>query len=57
MADADLSGFLAALHDAQPEREVIVRADRRLGYERVSEVLATLSEAGFQRVGLVTEKR
>jgi biopolymer transport protein ExbD len=36
---------------------VIVRADRRLGYERVSEVLAILSEVGFKRVGLVTERK
>lgn len=57
VADADLAGFLTALHDAEPDREVIVRGDRRLGYERVSEVLAILSEAGFKRVGLVTEKR
>lgn len=57
VADSDLPGFLAAIHDAEADREVIVRGDRHLGYERVSEVLATLSEAGFQRVGLVTEKR
>ncbi len=57
MADADLSGFLAAIYNAEPDREVIVRGDRRLGYERVSEVLAILSEAGFKRVGLVTERR
>jgi hypothetical protein len=29
---------------------------RRLGYERVCKVLAILSEVGFKRVGLVTEK-
>ncbi len=57
VADADLAGFLTTIHDAEPDREVIVRGDRRLGYERVSEVLAILSEAGFKRVGLVTEKR
>jgi biopolymer transport protein TolR len=57
VADADLAGFLTAIHDAEPDREVIVRGDRRLGYERVSEVLAILSEAGFKRVGLVTERR
>jgi biopolymer transport protein TolR len=57
VADADLSDFLTALHAAEPDREVIVRGDRRLGYERVSEVLAILSEVGFKRVGLVTERR
>jgi biopolymer transport protein TolR len=57
VADSDLPGFLAAIHDAEADRETIVRADRRLGYERVSEVLAILSEAGFSRVQLVTERR
>jgi biopolymer transport protein TolR len=57
VADADLPSFLAAIHGAEADREVIVRGDRHLGYERVSEVLAMLSEAGFQRVALVTEKR
>jgi biopolymer transport protein TolR len=57
VSDADLPSFLAAIRGAEADREVIVRGDRRLGYERVSEVLALLSEAGFQRVALVTEKR
>jgi len=57
VADSDLSRFLAAIQVAELDQEVIVRADRRLGYERVSEVLAILSEAGFKRVGLVTERR
>ena len=55
--DANLGAFLAAIHDAEPDPEVIVRGDRHLRYERVSEVLAILSEAGFKRVGLVTERR
>jgi biopolymer transport protein TolR len=57
VADSDLSSLLSAIRVAELDPEVIVRADRRLGYERVSEVLAILSEAGFKRVGLVTEKR
>lgn len=55
--DAELGGLFEAIRVAELDREVIVRADRSLGYERVSEVLATLSEAGFERVGLVTESR
>jgi len=57
VADSDLSGLFSALRVAELDPEVVVRADRSLGYERVSEVLALLSEAGFKRVGLVTEKR
>ncbi len=57
VADAALVATLAALHEAEPDREVIVRGDRHLQYEKVSEVLTLISNAGFERVGLVTEKR
>ncbi len=57
VADADLVATLAAIHQAEPDREVIVRGDRRLSYEKVSEVLTLVSRAGFGRVGLITEKR
>jgi biopolymer transport protein TolR len=57
VADADLSDTLAVIHEAEPEHEVIVRGDRRLQYEKVSEVLTLISQAGFTRVGLITEKR
>ena len=55
-SEADLPGTLAALHQAQPDRTVIVRGDRRLQYEKITEVLATLSDVGFTRIGLVTER-
>jgi biopolymer transport protein TolR len=56
-AEGDLPGLLATLHQAQPDRPVIVRGDRRLQYERISEVLAALSDVGFTRIGLVTERK
>lgn len=55
-ADKDLPSLFAALHQAEPDRPVIVRGDRRLQYEKISEVLATLSDVGFSRIGLVTER-
>jgi biopolymer transport protein TolR len=55
-SEGDLPGLLATLHQVQPDRPVIVRGDRRLQYERISEVLTTLSDVGFTRIGLVTER-
>jgi biopolymer transport protein TolR len=55
--DSALRGLVAGIHAAEPERDVIVRGDRRLQYDKVCEVLALLSEVGFTRIGLVTEKR
>ncbi|HEY0512685.1 MAG TPA: biopolymer transporter ExbD [Thermoanaerobaculia bacterium] len=56
-AAGDLEGVLATIHQAEPERDVIVRGDRRLQYERISEVLTTLSDVGYSRIGLVTERK
>ena len=53
--DSDLPGFVAGIHAADPDRSVIVRGDRRLQYDKVCEVLTTVSEAGFKRIGLVME--
>jgi biopolymer transport protein TolR len=55
VALSDLRAVLAQIHTAEPDREVIVRGDRRLQYETMCDVLATVSRAGFTRVGLVTE--
>lgn len=57
IADGQLRDILVALHSANPDREVIVRGDRSLYYERICDVLTLLNEAGFERVGLVTEKK
>jgi biopolymer transport protein TolR len=56
-AEEDLHNALAALHEAKSDRDVIVRGDRHLQYEKISEVLATLSDVGFTRIGLVTERK
>lgn len=54
--ERDLPGLFAVLHQAEPGRPVIVRGDRRLQYEKITAVLATLSDVGFTRIGLVTER-
>ena len=46
MAEADLVATLEAIYLAEPEHEVIVRGGRRLQYEKVSEVLTLISQAG-----------
>jgi biopolymer transport protein TolR len=56
LPEAEMRELLAGLYAAEPDREVIVRGDRTLSYEKICEVLATLSDVGFTRVGLVTER-
>jgi biopolymer transport protein TolR len=55
--DERLEASLAEIHENSPDREVIVKGDRRLEYKRVREVMRLINEAGFTRVGLVTEKQ
>lgn len=57
LPEAQMRELLTGLHAAQPDREVVVRGDRSLSYEEICEVLTTLSDVGFTRVGLVTERR
>jgi biopolymer transport protein ExbD len=42
---------------ADPQKEVVIKADRRLKYRDVREVMKALNEAGFTRVGLITTKK
>jgi biopolymer transport protein TolR len=47
---------LAAIHEQSPDREVVVKGDQRLQYKDVRNVMRLINEAGFTRVGLVTEQ-
>jgi biopolymer transport protein TolR len=52
----NLQAELAAIHEQSPDREVVVKGDRRLQYKDVRNVMRLINEAGFTRVGLVTEQ-
>jgi biopolymer transport protein TolR len=53
----DLPSTLEEIHSNNPDRQVVVKGDKRLKYKEVRKVMRLLNEAGFTRVGLVTEKR
>ncbi len=52
----DLQRSVAELHASEPDRKIVLRADRRLSYGAVKAVMRTLSRAGFHDVGLAAEK-
>src|SRR5258708_14522503 len=54
--DDQLAGTLKSIHDQTPDKSVVLKGDRRLKYQKVREVMKLINEAGFSRVGLVTEK-
>ena len=44
------------IHTQTPDKSVVIKADKRLKYKEVRKVMQIINEAGFSRVGLVTEK-
>jgi len=53
---AELIPRLAAIREAREGGQIYLRADRRLDYGRVMEVMGALSGAGFRNIGLVTDQ-
>jgi len=54
--EENLASQLEEIHSNNPDRQVVVKADKRLKYKEVRRVMRLLNEAGFTRVGLITEK-
>jgi biopolymer transport protein TolR len=54
--EENLKNAFAEVHDQTPDKTVIIKADRRLKYKQVRKVMQLVNEAGFSRVGVVTEK-
>ncbi len=55
--EKDLANTFRQVHDNNPDREVVVKGDKNLAYKEVRKVMRVINEAGFTRVGLVTEKK
>ena len=51
-----LQAILRNQPQGQPERRIFVRGDRAISYDRVMEVMGTVSAAGFPRVALLAEQ-
>jgi TolR protein len=51
-----LAAQLKNIHDQTPDKQVVLKGDRRLKYKKVRSVMKLINEAGFSRVGLVVEK-
>jgi len=49
-------GQLKEMHDRSPSKEILIKADGRLRYKDVKRLMDMINEAGFENVGLVTEK-
>jgi biopolymer transport protein ExbD len=54
---SELAGLLRHIQETDPDRPVVVEGDRRLHYEEVARLLATIEDAGFHHVGLITRTK
>ena len=49
-------GQMKELHDRNPAKEILIKGDGRLRYKDVKKVMDMINEAGFENVGLISEK-
>ena len=54
--DEGLEAKLADIHSQTPDKDVVIKGDKRLKYKQVRKLMQQVNEAGFSRVGVVTEK-
>ncbi len=55
VAKAEFEARLATLARQEPQPEVHIRADRKVEYEHVAQVMAAAQRAGVHKLGFVTE--
>ncbi len=56
LSEVAFQEVMRALHEQNPRREILLRADRRLSYGEIKRVLRTVQSAGFPAVGFVAER-
>ncbi len=57
LSKADIQKRLDELYQRSPSADIIIKADQRLKYGDVKEVMKMAKEAGFQNVGLIADKK
>jgi biopolymer transport protein ExbD len=57
LSKQDFQRELDELYQRSPSAEIIIKADQRLKYGDVKEVMKMTKDAGFQNVGLITDKK
>jgi biopolymer transport protein TolR len=54
--DENLEAKLTDIHTQTPDKDVVIKGDRRLKYRQVRKLMQQVNEAGFSRVGVIAEK-
>jgi len=53
----NVKASLTQIHTETPDKTIVIKADKRLKYREVRRVMEMINDAGFCRVGVITEKR
>jgi biopolymer transport protein TolR len=57
LSKSDVQKRLDELYQRSPSADIIIKADQRLKYGDVKEVMKMAKDAGFQNVGLIADKK
>lgn len=52
----DFVDQMKEMYQRSPGREILIKGDSRLRYKDIKKVMDMINEAGFENVGLITEK-
>jgi len=52
-----LAARLAAIHEAEPDRRVVLKGDSAVDYQKVRDLFTTVQNAGFSGVSLMVSKK
>jgi len=55
--DKDFAAKMKEIGERSANKDVLVKADQRLNYGDVKNVMRMIKDGGFERVGLITEKK
>jgi biopolymer transport protein ExbD len=55
--DKDFAAKMKELGERSSDKDVLIKADQRLNYGDVKNVMRMVKDGGFERVGLITEKK
>ena len=48
---------LNEIYQRSPNKEVVIKADRRLTWGQVKEIMKVTKDSGFENVGLIADKK
>ncbi|MBI4914435.1 MAG: ExbD/TolR family protein [Acidobacteria bacterium] len=52
-----LAAAIKKIKTESPNKEIVVKGDKRLRYKEIREVMKVLNDAGFTKVGLIAHKK